>query len=353
MKRTVQCLLAAAGLAFMSLGAISPAQAATYPNAAEAITLKNAINNNTVAGRNVGNNNTTIATYLPRMADCKPVFQVAVNSMNAEIAYIAGGGTDTVRINAYRSQVNSALDGGTACSQPAQRPAGDVFNANGVKFTNTGWPTLTFVNAVVTTSNNFPANLRARQVAAYNAGWRFYIFRTPDDFKASALYTSMGITQAEYDGLKVRSAATSGIDKVQIIFQNFYTVGGDQLVPFTANKPTYVETHEMEHVNDFRLGSPSSNDAGFVAAYNLGVQRYNAATTKDQRIGDNFVTNPQGVASGRSELFAELATYWDTGHWSVSGVPADMAGLYSSPQVLNFFSEAWTYMQQKKQAGTW
>lgn len=350
MKRTIKSLLAAAGMTAAFFTAI-PAMAATYPNAAEAVTLKNAINNNTIAGHNVGNNNTTIAFYLPRMFDCQPVYQMAVNAMNAEFTYIAGGGSNAAIINGFRSQVNSALAGGDNCSQPSLRPAGDVFNANGVKYTNVGWPSLTFINPVILTSNNFPPNLRAAQVAAYNSGFKFYIYRTPDDFKASPLYATLHVTQTEYDALKVRSAFTLYNEKVQVLFQNFYNISGTTLVPFTVFPATAVITHETEHVNDARLGTPSLNDSGFVAAYNLGVARYNAApATKDPDIGLSFVTN----SNGKSELFTELATYWDTGHWSVSGVSAQMSGVdYSAAEVLSFFPEAWAYMQAKKQSGAW
>lgn len=94
----------------------------------------------------------------------------------------------------------------------------------------------------------------------------------------------------------------------------------------------------------------SSTDAGFVNAYNLGKARYLATAGANKDLGANFVTNP----SGKAELFAELATYWDTGHWGVSGVSAQMAGtLYTSAEVLKFFPEAQAYMVAKKTANTW
>lgn len=139
--------------------------------------LKNAINNNTVAIAYLPGNSAIISTLLPKMGDCTAVFTVAKNNMDAEISYYAGGGRDVPTLNNYRAQVNSALAGGTACAVPPQTP-GDVFNANGVKYTNIGYPSNSFVTALITTTNNMPSNLKTRLAAAYNAGWRFYIFRT-------------------------------------------------------------------------------------------------------------------------------------------------------------------------------
>lgn len=361
MKAIKLCYAAALVAALTTFASAASAQ--TYPIVSEAISLKNAINNNTQAGRNLGNNNTVIATYLPRMYACQPVYTVAKNAMDAEIAYIAGGGTNVTIRNNYISQVNSALAGGDSCSGITTRTPAESFNANGIKYTNVGWPSNSLVSAVITTTNNFPPNLRARHVAAFNAGWKFYIFRTPDDFRSSALYTTLGTTTAQFNAVKLRSAATvdTGANKAQIFFEKFYDLSGGLNYSFvtSSNRPTATIVHETEHVNDDRIGalmSPpkvdvSSTDAAFIAAYNTGVARYNAAPAgKDTDIGDNLVTN----ANGKAELWAELATYWDTGHWSVSGVSAQMSGaLYTSADVLLYFPEAWTLMQNKKSSNTW
>lgn len=333
----------------VALFLFTPTVSAALPNAAEAITLRNAINNNTQAGRNLGNNNTIIATYLPRMGDCKPVYTIAKNAMEQEIAYIAGGGTNVTVRNAYISQVNSALSGGTACAQTPRTPP-EIFNANGVKYINNGYPSNSFANAIVTTSNNMPPALRAKLVAAYKAGWTFYVFRTPDDFRATL---GAGLTQAQYNDLKVVQAATFDPPaKVQIFFEYFYNPNGNkQLVKFTAYNPTATVAHEVEHINDIQLNMPSVNNAGFNTAYLQGVARYNAAGAgKNRNIGAEFITDPHG----KSELFAELGAYWDTLHWSVSGVkPAMSSTFYTPAQVIQFFPEAWTYFQAKKTAKTW
>ncbi len=352
-------LLGAAALASLSFSFAAQAQTATYPVVAEAISLRQAINNNTQAGQNLGNNNTTIATYLPRMYACQPVYTIAKNAMDAEIAYVAGGGTDVTIRNNYISQVNSALAGGDACAGITTRTPAESFNANGIKYTNIGWPSNTFVNAVITTTNNFPPNLRARHVAAFNAGWKFYIFRSPDDFKNSTLYTTLGVTTAEYNALKIRGAfALTNVEKTQVFFEKFYDPNGGLTGSFVNYHPTATIVHETEHVNDRRIGSllspakpdVSNSDAGFIKAYNLGKARVLAASNVNPALKENFVTNP----NGKSELFAELATYWDTGHWAVSGVSAQMAGtLYSAADVLFYFSEAQTYMVGKKKSNTW
>ena len=137
----------------------------------------------------------------------------------------------------------------------------------------------------------------------------------------------------------------------QVFFENFYTSPtGNQLVAFTtAQNATATIAHENEHINDDRLGKPSSNDAGFNTAYLAGVAAYNAAAGHDPDIGANFLGT-----SGKAELFAELGAYWDTSHWGVTGVtPAMSSKAYTSSEVLTYFSSAWTYFQNKKTAGTW
>lgn len=195
-------------------------------------------------------------------------------------------------------------------------------------------------------------------MAAFNAGWKFYIYRTPDEFKASPLYATLAVTPTDFAAIRVHSAFTLGAPyNTQVLFQQFYygpPINGqptNQLRNFTDFNPTATITHETEHVNDNRLGRPSSNNAAFVTAYNQGVARFNAASAgKDLDIRDNFITNP----NGKSELFAELATYWDTGHWSVSGVSAQMSATnYSPAEVILYFSEAWTLMQANKGSNTW
>lgn len=360
MKRIKLFAALAAVTTLLSLS--STANAATYPIPAEAVTLKNAISNNAVAGSNQGNNNNTIAFYLPRMADCQPIYAQAKAAMDAELAYVASGGSNTQIRNNYISQVNSALAGGDVCAGiTSPRTPTESFNANGIKYTNGGWPSNSFVSAVITTTNNFPPNMRARHVAAFNLGWKFYIFRSPDDFKASTLYTTLNITQAEYDMLKVRGAFTlTNVEKVQVFFEKFYDPAGGLTTTFVSGHPTASITHETEHVNDARMGDVmtpqkadvSSTDSGFINAYNLGVARYNADTSANKNVdlGTNFVTNP----NGKAELFAELATYWDTGHWSVGGVSAQMAGvLYTPAEVLMYFPEAQAYMVSKKTSNTW
>jgi|GEM_PF-1028670 len=212
-------LLSATALVAALLSFATSANAQTYPVQAEAISLKNAINNNAQAGRNLGSNNTTIATYLPRMFACQPVYTVAKNAMDAEIAYVAGGGTDVTIRNAYISQVNSALAGGDTCAGITTRSPAESFNANGVKYTNTGWPSSPFVNAVITTTNNMPPPLRAKLVSAFNAGWKFYIYRTPDDFKNSPLYTSLAVTPSEYNQIRNHAASEHVNDLRQIFFR--------------------------------------------------------------------------------------------------------------------------------------
>ncbi len=352
-------LFTAAALAAALMTFASAASAQTYPIVAEAVSLKNAINNNAQAGRNLGSNNTTIATYLPRMYACQPVYTIAKNAMDAEIAYVAGGGTDVVVRNNYISQVNSALAGGDSCAGITTRTPAESFNANGIKYTNGGWPSNSFVSAVITTTNNFPPNLRTRHVGAFNAGWKFYIFRSPDDFKNSTLYTTLAVTPTEYDALKVRGAFTlTNVEKTQVFFEKFYDPAGGLNGSFTSGHPTATIAHETEHVNDNRIGSlltpakpnVSNSDAGFINAYNLGKARVLAASGVNPDLKENFVTN----VNGKNELFAELATYWDTGHWSVSGVSAQMSGtLYSASDVLFYFSEAQTYMTGKKTSNTW
>lgn len=286
------------------------------------------------------------------MGDCTAVFTIAKNNMDAEISYYTGGGRDTTTLNAYRSQVFSALNGGTACAIPPQTP-GDIFNANGVKYTNIGYPSNSFANAVVITTNNMPPNLRARLVAAYNAGWRFYVFRTPDDFKASALYSTLKVTSAEYEQIRNHGALTTNNPiPVEFFFENYYTTPTGKTLDSFVNTQNATATiaHEVEHINDLRSGVPSSNDAQFVAAYNAGVAAYNADTSHNPAIGANFVSNP----NGKSELFAELGAYYDTSHWGVSGVtPAMSSKSYTPAQVLKYFSSAWTIMQTRKASNTW
>lgn len=356
MKRTFKGFLAFTAIIGAFFTAL-PAMAATYPNQADAVTLGNAINNNTQAQRNVGSNNSTIALYLPRMFDCQPVYTVAADAMDALIGYVAGGGTDVNVKNGYIDQVNQALAAGKSCAGITARPAIDTFNANGVKYTNVGWATSTFVNQIVTTTNNMPTALRANLLAAYaaGAGWKFYIYRTPEDFQKSPLYTSLGVTPAQFLQYRSHPAATIAGANVQIFFQYSYpSTTSTQLESFvTSTNPTATVAHENEHIKDIRLSLVSKNDSGFIAAYNAGVTAYNNDPAHNTKIGDAFVADP---VIGRSELFAELAAYWDTTppHWAVSGVTSNMSSkLYSSADVLRYFSSAWTYFQQKRNAGTW
>lgn len=363
-------LFSAAALTAALLSFASAASAQTYPNAAEAITLSNAINNNTVAIRNLGNNNAQIAYYLPRMAVCIPPYTTAKNNMDAEIAYYAGGGRDVAVLNGYRAQVGNALLAGRACAQ--EHTPSEVFAANGVKYTIYGYPSNTFINTVKTRVNNMPAVLKAKVAAAAvpgagaGVGWKFYLIRSLDDLAASPLASLPGMTPARIAEYRTLGAFTDRIFKIQVFFETYNPYYDSVNVNNPHNKDVYsvltgtnisaAVAHENEHLNDVRLNRPSQA-AAFTNAYNAGVAAYNAAgASKDPDIARNFIRDAThgGTATSKEELFAELAAYWDTAHWGVTGQTATMSSkAYLPTDVVRYFSAAWTLMQNNKMAGTW
>lgn len=355
-------LFGTAALAAVVFTFASAANAQTYPNSAQAISLKNAINNNSQAMRDLPGNSATITTYLPLMGICQPPFTTAKTQMEGELAYVAGGGTNVTIINGYISQVNNALAAATACF--VEHTPVEVFSANAVKYSIYGFPSNSYISTVTTRINNMPAALKAKVLAASTAGWKFYIIRSADDFAASPLASLPGVTSTYINNIRKVGAFTDKNLKIQVFFEAYNPywttpAGNQNNYQYSVLSGTNISAavaHENEHLNDFRLGSPSQLTA-FTNAYNAGVTAYNAApASKDPDIAVNFIRNTAngGAPVSKEELFAELAAYWDTAHWGVGGQTASMASkAYLPADVVTYFSAAWTLMQTNKGNGTW
>lgn len=374
----MKCSILGLAAALVAALASTTSQAQTIPTVAQAISLRLAINNDAQVNQRIPNNEPQINTLLPIMLGCRPNFDSANAHLTSQVAYVAqynaekANGTLTpaeqTRLNGLitgqAQQVYNFTNLGYQCvydwNNSGRAPAtGDVFASNGVQYHVVGGPSGVFANGIVSDANQLPLALRNKIQAAAatgaSGGWTFYIMHSPDDFKDSALYPLTGTTdagrQTYFNGIRKLGAFTDPNLKAQVFFEYFYSTGTNTYVwsPNGTNEGASI-AHEDEHLNDYRLGSPSQTDASFNTAYNQGVAAYNAATGHDPDIGANFISN--GAATGKRELFAELGAYWDLQHMP-GFTPVMASKAYSATEVLTYFSLAWTIFQAKKTAGTW